>query len=62
MVHLDLSDEEALLLRELLESRWEELLKEIRHTDHREFRDLLKARSAGIEHVIAQLAAAPAVH
>jgi hypothetical protein len=54
-VHLELTEDEALLVKEMLDGRWQELLKEIRHTDHREFRDLLKARVASLEHVLAQL-------
>jgi hypothetical protein len=55
MTHLQLSDEEALVLHEVLEARWQELLKEIRHTDHREFRDHLKARATLLERLLQQL-------
>lgn len=55
MTHLQLTDEEALVLHEMLEARWQELLKEIRHTDHREFRVHLKDRAVLLERVLAQL-------
>jgi hypothetical protein len=57
MIHLELSEDEAGLLRVLLESKWEEVLKEVRHTDHREFRDLLKLKAATIEHLLDRLTA-----
>lgn len=57
MTHLPLTDEEAVVLHEMLEARWQELLKEIRHTDHREFREHLKNRATLLERVLAQLPA-----
>lgn len=54
-VRIELSDEQAVMVREILEARWTELLKEIRHTDHREFREMLRARAAALEQVVAQL-------
>jgi len=55
MVRIELSDEEASLLREVLEAKAQALLVEIRHTTHREFRDMLKARSASLERILAAL-------
>lgn len=52
MVRIELSDEEAGLLREVLESKAQALLVEIRHTTHREFRDMLKARAANLDKVL----------
>jgi DNA-binding NtrC family response regulator len=60
MTRLELTDEEAVILRDLLDARWQELLKEIRHTDHREFRELLKARAATLERLVSQLSMAEA--
>ena len=59
MTRLELTDDEALMLKGLLEARWEDVLKEERHTDHREFRALLKAKASMLEHVIEQLSAVP---
>jgi hypothetical protein len=60
MRHLELTDDEVTILRDLLDARWQELLKEIRHTDHREFRELLKARAATFERLLGQLGAVEA--
>ncbi|HXK02659.1 MAG TPA: hypothetical protein VMS37_09675 [Verrucomicrobiae bacterium] len=45
----NLSDEELAILSELLESERARLLIEIRHTDHRVFRDELRHRLAVVE-------------
>ena len=57
---LNLSGEEAMLLAELLESARARLLIEIRHTDHRAFRDELRHRLAALERLIENLN--PTVH
>ena len=44
MVHLDLADNEARLLSELIESTLSNLSYEISDTDTKEFRDSLKAK------------------
>jgi hypothetical protein len=62
MVRIELSDEEAGLLREVLEAKAHALLVEIRHTKNREFRDMLKARSASLDHVLALLGPEAASH
>ena len=59
MTRLELTDDEALMLRALLEARWEDVLKEERHTAHREFRALLKTKADMLERMIAQLAEVP---
>ncbi len=59
MTRLELTDEEASRLRELLESRWEDVLKEIRHTDHREYRERLRAKATMLEGLIHQLDGVP---
>lgn len=60
MTRLELTDQEALMLHQILETRWEEILKELRHTDHREFRELLKTKAAMLEKLVQQLAPAGA--
>ena len=44
MVHLDLADDEARILREFIESTLSNLSYEISDTDTKEFRDALKAK------------------
>jgi hypothetical protein len=46
---LTLSEEEFRVLTELLESERAKLLVEIRHTDHREFRDRLRDRQRVVD-------------
>ena len=46
---LSLNEEEFRILTELLESEREKLLVEIRHTDHREFRDQLRERQRVVD-------------
>ncbi len=53
MVHLELSEEECAVLRELLALRAQDLKHEIHHTDSREFR----ARLHRLEDVIRGLSA-----
>lgn len=51
---LDLSDEELLLLRDLLENAHTRLMIEIRHTDHRSFREDLRLRLTLLEGLLAR--------
>jgi hypothetical protein len=46
---LSLSEEEFRILAELLESERAKLLVEIRHTDHRDFREMLRRRLQVVE-------------
>lgn len=46
---LSMTEEEFRILTELLESERAKLLVEIRHTDHREFRELLRERLLVVE-------------
>ena len=46
---LDVSSEELEVLAELLESERAKLIVEIRHTDHRSYRDQLRERLAIVE-------------
>ena len=49
---LTLSSEEAVILLELLESERARLPMEIRHTDHRSYRDDLRKRLGTVEHLL----------
>lgn len=51
---LHLNGEELGTLIELLESTYTKLLIEIRHTDHRSFRDQLRHRQAVVEALLAR--------
>jgi len=55
---LDLSSEEFELLAELLESERAKLVIEIRHTDHRSYRDQLRGRLAIVERLEERCSAA----
>jgi len=52
---LDLNSDELSVLRELLESERAKLLVEVRHTDHRAFREELRRRLGLIEGIAARL-------
>ncbi|HEY3835055.1 MAG TPA: hypothetical protein VGL72_00715 [Bryobacteraceae bacterium] len=49
---LDITPEEMEVLRELLEAARDRLLVEIRHTDHRSFRDELNKRLERVESLL----------
>jgi len=51
-VTLNMSGEEVTILGELLEAEQARLLVEIRHTDHRSFREELRRKLAVIEYFI----------
>jgi hypothetical protein len=51
---LSLTDEEFAVLGQLLESERARLLVEIRHTDHRTYRDALRSRLAIVEGLAAR--------
>ena len=59
MVHLDLSAEEARLLREFLESALSNLSYEISDTATKDFRDALKAKRDVLARVKESLESAP---
>ncbi len=60
MVRLELTEQEALIMREFLEAGLHALYREIHHTETRSFKDQLKAKQALIERLIGQLAQEPA--
>lgn len=53
-VSLNLAGEELTVLSQLLEAEQARLLVEIRHTDHRSFREDLRRRLEILEHLIDQ--------
>jgi len=53
-VSLNLAGEERAVLNELLETEQARLLVEIRHTDHRSFRENLRRRLDIVERLIEQ--------
>ena len=60
MVRIELSDQEAVIMREFLEAGLHALYREIHHTETRSFKDQLKAKQALIERLLDQLAKEPA--
>jgi hypothetical protein len=63
MCQFELTSEEVALMRELLDSGLRELRDEIRHTDSRQYRDMLKEREALLQKLTSHLVeqAAPAL-
>lgn len=55
MPQLTISPGDAAILREVLESAFQELKREIWHTDSREYRAALKDREAAIERLLQAL-------
>jgi hypothetical protein len=55
MIQLDLSDEEAGILSEILEMAHSDLRMEIADTDRKDFRDMLKGRKAVVAKAIEAL-------
>jgi hypothetical protein len=64
MVHVDLSEEECAVLRDLLATRSRDLEHEIHHTDSREFRAQLRRQEDLLRALLERLAAerAPVTH
>jgi hypothetical protein len=58
-MNIDVDENEARILQELLERDLKDLLLEIARTDHRELRDELKARESMLERILSRLPAAP---
>jgi len=54
-LYFQMAGEELTVLNELLESERSRLLIEIRHTDHRAFRDELRHRLAIMEHLLEEI-------
>jgi len=54
-LYSQMAGEELTVLNELLESERSRLLVEIRHTDHRAFRDELRHRLEIVEHLLEEI-------
>ena len=54
-LYFQMAGEELTVLDELLESERSRLLVEIRHTDHRAFRDELRHRLEVVEHLLEEV-------
>jgi len=55
-LYFQMAGEELTVLNELLESERSRLLVEIRHTDHRAFREELRQRLQIVEHLLEETA------
>jgi hypothetical protein len=55
MITLELTPDEAALLRDLIDAHRRDLLHEIHHTDDRAFREHLRHRSTTLDRLAAQL-------
>ncbi len=55
MVQIELTDEDAALICEILETELRELRDEIHHTDHRDYRKRLRAGRERVEQLVARL-------
>lgn len=49
MIRVDLTSDQVKLLQQVLESSLRELRDEIRHTDSRDFRELLKSQESSLQ-------------
>lgn len=56
MPRLDISDQDAPMLREILDSTRSDLRYEIANTDSKDFRDQLRVKQDLLERLLAQLA------
>jgi hypothetical protein len=56
-MELHLTSEERQLLQEILEERHRELLREIAHTDHHHFQELLRRKAKVLESLLEKVAA-----
>ena len=54
-MHIAISDDDALILHEILQAKLIDLRREISHTDSARFRDTLRKVEAMLERVILQL-------
>jgi hypothetical protein len=53
MIRIDLSDSEAVVLREFLEAELEDLHGEIHHTDDEDYKEKLKQKQALLKRMLA---------
>lgn len=57
MIRMELSLDEAEILRDILETTISGIREEIHHTDHREYREGLKRREAALEGLLGRFEA-----
>ncbi len=57
MIRVDLTSDQVKLLQQVLESSLRELRDEIRHTDSRDFRELLKSQESSLQELTHSLLA-----
>jgi hypothetical protein len=55
MVHLELDTDESVELLYILRNAETRLQREIAHTDHREFKNLLRVRETHVTHILERL-------
>jgi hypothetical protein len=53
MMHIDVNDSEAVILREFLEAELEDLHGEIHHTDDEDYKEKLKQKQALLKKILA---------
>jgi hypothetical protein len=58
MVHIELSADDAALVRVVLDDKLQELRKEINRTDSLAFKDMLRKSEHALERLVAQLPSA----
>jgi len=55
MIRIELTPEEAQVLRQVLECCLDDLRDEIRHTDKKDFRNRLKSQEESLKHLLQRL-------
>ena len=55
-MELHLTSDQRQLLQEILEERHRELLREIAHTDHLHFKEVLRAKAKAVESLLDRVA------
>jgi hypothetical protein len=56
-MELHLTSDQRQLLQEILEERHRELLRELAHTDHLHFKEVLRAKAKSVESLLDKVAA-----
>ena len=55
-MELHLTSDQRQLLEEILEERHRELLREIAHTDHQHFKEVLRKKAKALESILEEVA------
>jgi hypothetical protein len=55
-MELHLTSDQRQLLQEILEERHRELLREIAHTDHHHFKEVLRKKATALESILEEVA------